>query len=239
MNAVRAEWGKLWSVRAPLGCLAGAVLLVLVTATSLANDFVLDVTRGAVAAGGLMTVTEALTPAVQAGLALVVAFAMLPTTSEFGTGSISSTLCAQPLRGRVLHAKAAVAVAVAVPAGLVTALLGRLIVGLVLGGHAGPDDLSPVVLRVGLLFGLCAVLAVGIAAVLRSSIGTLSIGFVLLVALSVLPPDTAAWTPAGAAAEFLAWDQDGRPPGTGMLVLLGWAAAAYGLGWWRFERRDA
>ncbi|MFI7585556.1 hypothetical protein ACIB24_00610 [Spongisporangium articulatum] len=241
MSALGAEWGKLWSVPAPAAALLGAGAVALVTTASLASDFVVDVGRGTVPANAQLPLADALTPAVQTALTLVATFALLPVTAEFASGSIRSTLWAQPRRVRVLNAKAAVVVATVVPAGLLAALTCRAAAVVLLAGHVSGAELRPAAwvldaLRTTVLFAAAALLTLGLAALLRSTAGTLGAAAGLLIAPVLLPDGASRWTPGGAGAQFVAWS--GPDPTLCGVVLLGWAAATYAAGRWWFAHRD-
>jgi ABC-2 type transport system permease protein len=126
---------------------------------------------------------------IQLGQVLVAILAALPVCNEYSTGMIRVTFAAMPRRLTVLGAKASVATALVLVAG-VFAVLGSLVAGaLILPRHGftaarGFTELSLAhgpALRatVGsvLYLGLIAVLSMGIAAVVRDS--AVSIGLAL------------------------------------------------------------
>lgn len=100
-----SEWGKTWSIRSPLICLAGAMALTVATAMTLANDFLHSMRIGETPPDATLLPIDVVTQAVLTGLVVFAAFAMLPVTSEYTTGTIYSTLRAQPQRLRVLPAR--------------------------------------------------------------------------------------------------------------------------------------
>src|SRR3978361_635206 len=108
-RTVGSEWGKTWSVRAPWACLLATAALVLVTATSLANDFVHGVGTGEHPPGAVMPLADAVGPALQFGQLVFATFALQLITAEYSTGSISATLRAQPRRHLVVLSKATIA----------------------------------------------------------------------------------------------------------------------------------
>ena len=239
-GSLHAEWGKAWSVRAPWMCLVLTIAVTLTTASSLANDFVLSVGSGESPTGARMPVLDALGPALQVGQLAVAAFALQLITAEYATGSLRTTLLANPRRRIVLLSKALVAAscgaAVGAALGVCCALVVRLILADRLGsagtlaGHAG---------RTALLLSLVAVLAVGVGAALRRSVGTLSAVAVLLIGTLVIPDDVGRWTPGPAAAALVGGEGAGGGAVRGLLVLAAWAAAAMLAGSVLLERRDA
>lgn len=118
---LHAEWGKLCSLRSPWACLLAAVLLVPGTAYTLANNVTYDIDQGRAPAGLSTPPLEILGSSLQFGLAMFIAFAMLAITSEYVTGSVRSTLLAQPRRWRVLLAKTAVVTVAAAAVGAAVA----------------------------------------------------------------------------------------------------------------------
>lgn len=127
---------------------------------------------------------------------------VLVVTSEFATGLMRTTLTAQPRRHRVLAAKVAVAVAVAVLAGEVLMfaafLLGQPLIGRQGAPNAAlgdPGVLSAVVAG-GLYLAVIALLAVALGALMRATAGALTtlVGVVFLVpALAGLFPSWMTW----------------------------------------------
>lgn len=241
IRALGAEWGKTFSILSPLLCLISTVVLVAVTAASLGNDFVHGLSLGEHPAGTTMRVVDVLGPAVQFGLLTFTAAAMTLITSEYSTGSIRSTFQAQPRRWVVLAGKTLVAVALGVVSGAVAGGLGVAAGSLTLAGHAAPaaESAAVTVARVAALFGVVAVLVVALGAIIRSAVGTLSVGLVLLVGMLAMPPSMSVWTPAGAAGRFVTGDGTDYPSVVGLLIVAGWAAAAYAAASVLLERRDA
>jgi hypothetical protein len=109
------------------------------------------------------------------------------------------------------------------------------VIQLVLGNNtaAGPSELD-VIIRAAVLVGLAAILTSGVAALVRSSVGTLALTFGILVGTLVVPEPLGPWLPASAGADWLTL-ADGRA----LAVLTSWAAAAWIAGWYALERRDA
>jgi ABC-2 type transport system permease protein len=234
IRALRAEWGKTFSILSPLLCLISTVVLVAATAASLGNDFVHGLGIGEHPAGATMRVVDALSPAVQFGLLTFTAAAMTLITSEYSTGSIRSTFQAQPRRSVVLAGKTLVAAALGVVSGAVAGVLGVAAGSLMLAEHTAPSAEAPVV-----TVARVAVLFVALGAIIRSAVGTLAVGLVLLVGMLALPPSMSVWTPAGAAGRFVTADDADYPAAVGLLIVAGWAAAAYAAASVLLERRDA
>jgi ABC-2 type transport system permease protein len=236
-----SEWGKTWSVRSPRLCLAGTVLVVVFIAVTLGNDFVHAIGIGEVAPDATKPIVDVVGPASFFGFAVFAAFAMLPLTTEYTTGSIRSTFQAQPRRQVVLASKAVIGVGAGL---LIGALAGWLAVvggAFALGDHAavlaGAHVTIPV--KVAALLAVDAVLVFGLAATIRSAVGTLAAAVMVLAGTLALPERASVWTPGGAAAEFLSGSTAHYPPAAGLLVVAVWAVVTYTAGAWLLQRRDA
>ncbi|MFD3522631.1 ABC transporter permease [Streptomyces sp. NPDC058653] len=193
------------------------------------------------------------------GQAAVAAFGVLAMSSEYGTGTIQATLTAVPGRVRVLTAKAVVVTGGALAAGIV-AVLGSLFVGrLILPGNgfsAAPLSLAEgPALRAAvgtvLYLGLIALLALGVAAVVRDTAGAITTVLALLYALPALVEllgnedwreRIREWAPASAGLAVQATKNlDALPigPWSGLAVLGAWAGAGLVAGAAMFKFRDA
>ncbi|GAB3451563.1 hypothetical protein GCM10027570_28520 [Streptomonospora sediminis] len=241
LPTLRSEWGKTWSVRAPLVCLAVTVLLIPATASSLANDFLHGLTIGEAPEGATMPMMDAVGPALLAGEIGFAAFAMLLITSEYSTGEIRSTLRARPGRGTVVAAKCVVSAVCGAVLGAVAGAGAALVTRLVLGGNlaAAPEPYLEVALRAGALMAVVGVLVVAAGTLLRSGTATLAAAFAMLLGTLVLPAEVNRWFPGEAASTFLAGDGDPYPGPVGLLVMALWAAGLLGLSLWTIRRRDA
>jgi ABC-2 type transport system permease protein len=182
-RALHAEWTKLRTVAGP-----GALLLTVI---------VLTAAVGVIAANAASCPGQACTvdPAkvsltgIYLGQAVVAIIAVTAVSGEYSTGMMRLTLTATPRRWRVLAAKAAVVGAATLAAGAVAALASVLAGGTLLARHGidpshGYEALSlghGAVLRATagsvLYLGLIALLALGVAAMIRDS--AVAIGTVL------------------------------------------------------------
>ncbi|MEJ3750733.1 ABC transporter permease [Actinomycetes bacterium KLBMP 9797] len=236
----RAEWIKLWSVRSTWWCLVSGLLLMAACAWTLGNDFVHDLENPADQAvrdttATTMALHEPLVLAALLAQLAVVALAMLAITTEFSTGSIRSTLRAEPRRGRVLLAKTGVVGAVTFGAGLLLGAAGLAAGRLGLSDYAVVDagDAIGAVLRVAVHLTLVSVISVGMGAALRSAVGTMGAVLVLLLGPLMLTGPVAEVLPGYAAANFL---RDGTL--SDAAVLTAWALASLTLGYTALHRRD-
>ena len=234
MNAITAEWGKIWSLRSPWFCVVAAVLLTVGMAATLANDFLYDIDQRRLPESETLAVLEPLTQAMQVGQLALVASAMLAVTSEYGTGVIRSTFLARPRRRDVLLAKTAVAAVVGLVAGLASAAAGWAATALLLGDHAQPGEPVAACLRLAVVAMLACMFTVAVGFLVRSAAGTLTTMFVMLVGLQLVDARIGQYLPAGSAVAFAAGD------GVRHLgVLAAWTAAALLAAGLLTARRDA
>ncbi|MEV4056112.1 ABC transporter permease [Amycolatopsis sp. NPDC049688] len=249
-GAVAAEWTKLWSVRATWWSLGGALALMLgySTLSAMAQRYEGDRPLGThdIAIGGGFYLAQ---------FALI-AMATLYVTSEYGSGSIRSTLLWTPVRSRVVTAKAAVIAPVLFTAGAVLTLAGMALSGTLKDGHGLPTTFPAAATATLGMGGYCALmglLCTGIAWTLRSAAGTLVTVIVLLVPLPLIVaslglPELMPYFPAIAGLNAMV--EAGHPnpmtmtmapyaPWVGLAICAGWAAAALLTGAAVLRRRDA
>ena len=172
-----------------------------------------DITPVVPGAGGLGRTVENTLIGTFAGLIAVLVVATMFVTSEYRRGLIRTSFAANPRRGQLLAAKAIVMGGVSFVVGVTSAALTIPLVkqlevakGFFLYPSSTFTELR-VIVGTGLLFGVAAVLAVGVGMLLRRGAGTVTVvivGVVLPYLLSValvLPVD---WltiiTPAAAFA---------------------------------------
>ncbi|WUH95204.1 DUF1349 domain-containing protein [Streptomyces sp. NBC_00433] len=204
-----------------------------------------------------------------AGLIVVAVVATMFVTAEYRRGLIRTTLTANPRRGRVLAAKAAVVGAVSFATGLAAAATALPLVESVEKGKHFPMYPTPfatdvrVVVGTAALFAVTAVLALALGTALRRSAGAVTavvvaivLPYILAVA-AVLPAGPSRWltrlTPAAAFAvqqsvhQYAQVSADYTPadgyfplaPWAGFAVLCGYAAAAVAAAAVLLRRRDA
>lgn len=180
--------------------------------------------------------------------------AVLQFTSEYGTGLIRATFAAVPQRWAVLAGKAAVVGAAALVIGEVLAFACFWIVqAMVSGGHRGlslgQPGVTGAVLAGGFVLCACALTAVAMGAIIRSTPGAIVATLVAIYLLSslclVLPSpwkdDIGRFTMAFAAYQVTAQHQQAGllSPSASMLVLVAWPAAALLAAGLTLSRRDA
>ena len=240
IGSIRAEWGKAWSVRAPLLCLVAAVLVAVGTAFALANDVLVSIADGEMPAATRVTPLNSAGMGAQMGLGVFAAFAMLLIMGEYQGKSVAATLQAQPRRGVMLAAKVTVAAVVGLGFGVGLGAVSTAVSVAVLGVHAQPGTQPLVIgLRVGLVFAAAAPMVVALGVLLRRSVGTLVAAFVLLLGALALPSSASLATPAGASAAFIGQDVASLAGWSGLVVVGAWSVLTSGVAFWWFSRRDA
>ncbi|MBT3153975.1 ABC transporter permease subunit [Streptomyces sp. CHD11] len=235
---LRAEWLKIRTVRSLPG-----TLLVLFAVTT-AFSAVAGVDNSAEPdADPLFTV---LSGAVLGQIAAI-SFGATAVSAEYQDGALRLSLGAVPRRGHWFAAKVTAIAVTTLLVGLLSA------VAALFAGRAGlgdaADDLTTAeqirgVAGCGVYLTLMALLAAGLAALLRSGVATLSvlIPFVLVVSFVI---GGAAGTatdllPDRAGQVVLRQTPDGTlGPWSGLAVTALWAAAALLAGAWSLRRRDA
>jgi ABC-2 type transport system permease protein len=250
-RSIRAEWLKLRTVRstgwALTALLAGTVLFTaLVCATASSGGCAPETCDDYVVVNSLTGVFV--------GEIAVVALGVLAIGSEYATGMIRTTFAAEPRRRLVLAVKALGVGALALAAGLASAVVSYLVGGALLSSKGYPslalaDGLAPVAV-ISLYLAALALLSLGIGAVLRSTAGAvtcvLSLLLLPLIAAPLLGERTGeqlldiAPMSAGLALLRNIDRIDGVTAGEwrGLGVTWLWALAALALALWLIGRRD-
>lgn len=181
------------------------------------------------------------------GQLAAISFGTLVFSSEYVNGALRISLSAVPSRGRFYAAKALVVGLLGCTVGVVTTFTAFLTGQAFMGKYAlslGDPGAVRACVGAGLYLGLVALLAAGVAAVLRSGMATMSIliPFILIVGFVVgdIATGVAAYLPDRAGQQVLYQHPTGTlGPWTGLAVTAAWAAAALLAGWWCVRRRDA
>lgn len=249
-NAVASEWTKLWTVRSSWLNIVAAVALTGLLALQFGFSTAWDnehLAPGAVAeksaVGGVavsaMTIVQV----------VVAAFAMLLVTSEYSTGSIRSTLQWTPVRRNVVLAKAIVLAPVLFMYSLVLGIVAAITGGLTMGEWADWDLATLVVdlLSVAAYVTLAGLFTAGIAFLIRSTAGTLTAAFLLLIVIPMMLAQSsirslvwlAALLPGGAGQNYLTGTTDPLSPTASLVVLVLWAFGGLAAGTKILQHRDA
>jgi ABC-2 type transport system permease protein len=260
VQALRAEWIKLRTVRSTLWSLLTLVLISLLF-TALATWE--SETAGSAPGHPDSDVVLNSLAGIWFGLIALVALAVLAITSEYSTGLIRTTLAANPRRRTVLLTKSAVVATVAFVVGLATSIACFLVGQPILRGNgfnaengyptASLADGAALRAIVGtaVCMALLAVLALGVGAILRHTAGALTVVLTLLlapvIAIGFLPENLAeqleklAPLSAGLAVQQTVELEDMIPlgPWAGLGVVGAYAVAALLLALVLIGRRDA
>lgn len=258
LQATRAEWTKVRSVRGMVWLPPAFVGLTVVMAAVIAAS---NETNGCPSGAECDDVVQLILSGSWIGQLVLVAFAAVVVTSEYATGLIRATFAATPRRRTVLAAKAALVAAVVFCAGLVASVasffLGRSIVpgsGFTVENGYPPLSLADgatfrAVVGTGLYLAAVALLALGLGAIVRHTAGAvtavLGLLFGPLIVAGLLPERIDDYVqkltpPAGLAIQQTVGRQEFPiGPWAGFGVLCAYAAAALLAAFWQIGRRDA
>lgn len=242
-SVLRSEWAKVHTVRATLlalGCVlpATAGFSALACATHSPDDGAADFDPVFSSFFGLTF-----------GQLAALCFGVLVVTGEYRTGGILMSLVAVPRRGLFYGCRLAVVGGLGLGVGLLTGFV-TFLVGQALLGDLGVGLGAPGALRAafgcGLYLGLMAVLAAGVATVVRGPVAALGL---LIPLLTFIQPVFGTSSPAYEVTRFLpdaagqsilhAEPAAGLGPWAGLAVLVAWTLALATAGWRALERRDA
>ena len=239
---VRSEITKLRSLRSTWAALAGTIVINLgITAVVAGNidgaDFASDPV-GNLTSGFLLT------------MLLVAVTGALSMTSEYTAGTIRLSLSAVPQRGMVLAAKAIAVTAFVFVAGVISLVLDLTLANGMVSVDI-PWTADGGVLRfvyATLLLPMAALLALGLATALRSTVAAVS----TIAVLYIVGPIVGAFIPEGVAQFLPSFASAGATSGAnvvsdpnllganaGMLVVTLFSAAALAAGAARLVRNDA
>lgn len=249
-GAIASEWTKLWSVRSSWLNIVAAALLTALLGVQFGFSTAYDNTHlrpGHVAeqaAVGSVGVSAMIIVQV-----VVAAFALLQVTSEYSTGSMRSTLQWTPVRRNAVLGKAVVLGPVLFAYGLLLAVIAAVSGGLAMGEWADWDLATLVVdlVSIAAYLTLGGLFTLGIAFVIRSTAGTLTAAFLMLLVLPMMLGQSslralvwlAALLPGGAGQNFLSGSTDPLSPTISFIVLIAWAVGGLAFGLKILQRRDA
>ncbi|MEU9674748.1 ABC transporter permease [Streptomyces parvus] len=239
---LHSEWIKIRSIRSIYGSLI-AVLATTLIITVLVLGTVGQEQAEQAGADAVLNAFFAL----NFGQIAAVAFGATAVSSEFLNGALRVSLAAVPRRSLFYAAKMTAIGGAVLVVGLVTTFTTFLVGQLFLGEHAiglGHPGALRAALGGGIYLALMALLAAGLATLLRSAIAVLSLLIPLLLIVPFVLVDVATavlrYLPDRAGQAVLHQNPvDGPGPWSGLAVTALWAAAALLAGWWAVRNRDA
>lgn len=251
MNVIASEWTKLRGVRSTYWTLLIAAGTAIGLSIVLAYVFAAPPSKGAdqTPPDPLLAGFASLEYAVLA----VGVLGALTFTSEYSTGLIRTTFAAVPRRTVVLAAKAAVVAAVTLVIGELVAWVSFFADQAILNGHHRGVSLSQpgvagAVLADGLLLFACAMLGLGLGALIRHTAGAVAAVAGVMYLPALLQALPAPWndrfsrfTLITAAEQVTRHDPSLTQfaPAISLVVLLAWPAAALLAAALVITRRDA
>ena len=246
------EWTKLRAVRSNSVTLLAAAI-VTIGATAVVAQAIGS--ARALPPGGVITpFTASFLGYGEYGVIPVSILAVLAFTSEYSSGLIRTTFTAVPRRLAVLAGKAAVVGGSALVAGEVLAFVAFFLTQAIMARHHRGLSLTAPgvprgVLAAGLLLAVCALIGLGLGAMIRYTPGaisaTIAVIYLLAVACLLLPRPwntrIGRFSLPFAAYQLVTQHPQANllSPGLSLLVVLLWPAAALTLAGVLLTRRDA
>lgn len=235
-RATASEWSRLWSVRSTWWALLGSLGIAAVMGAAYGVDTAGD--GNPVRFAGEFTIVVAQLP--------ILVLVTLAVTADHATGTIRSSLQWVPRRGVLLLARTSVTTLVATVAGMLTALTADLTALLWVRSAPGAGELVASLTDVAVVVAVGALVTAGIATILRSTAGTLTSIFLLLLVLPMMLPEFGIdWLTAvgrrlpGMAIALLAAMEFDEPKGDIVAALAAWVVLTTVVATWLFTRRDA
>ena len=178
---------------------------------------------------------------------------VLTVSNEYSTGTVRSSLAAVPKRSLLVWGKALALLSIILPVGVASALTAFAVAHLILsaGGQSislTEPGVARAVIGAGLYLGVAAVLASGLAWMLRSTAGSLAVVVGVLFFLPtvglLLPARVAGqvvpFLPNNAGTAIMQITTSGQPgPWLGIAVFAGYAAITLAAAGYVVNRRDS
>ncbi len=245
-RVLHSEWIKITTLRSTWWSLAVAAVL------SVGISMMIAAASQSFEGGGLPAVSVILSPT-QFTMLVAGILGAIVVTGEYSTGMIRSTLTAEPRRGAVIVAKAAVvSVVMAVTTAVIYAVAIAVTAPFLSDGIDWSDPAQSIVpLGYGVLSMVAfTLLGLGFGFIVRNGAGaiaaTVGVLFVLPIVFSLFSLAGAGWRwivdlseylPVNAASMLTAPGAEDVVPS--LLALLGWSVVPLVLGWVVLRTRDA
>ncbi|MEU9304300.1 ABC transporter permease subunit [Streptomyces sp. NPDC048269] len=191
----------------------------------------------------------------QFGQLAMIVFGVLVVSTEYSSGMIRTSLAAVPGRGRFLLGKLAVATALALLVGVLTSFVSFFLGQAILGNHGigiDGENVLRAVIGAGLYMALLALFSMGVAAMLRSSVASISILIPFFLIVSNLLsgfeatrkygqylPDKAGSKIMQIVPDAMGSSETPYGPWGGLGIMLLWVAASVLGGYLVLKKRDA
>ena len=238
-RAAAAEWTRLWTVRTTWWCLLVAVGLMLFVGAAAGAGH-----SGEEPAAVWQAAQFAIVPGQFAFLLIV----LLAVTGEHSTGAIRSTLQWTPRRTILVAARTLVPVGFVTACAVLASAATAAVAWALLGDAAEvvPVDIAASLGRIALVVAFGGLLSAGLGLLLRSTAGTLTAIFLLILALPIALGNTGTELltsisdslPGRAIISVVVVDEVELTAGAIAAVMSGWSVAALLTGAWSLIRRD-
>lgn len=239
-RACVAEWSRLWTLRSTwLSLLAGVGLMIFIGAAAGSGH------SGSEPA----PIWEAAQMAIVPGQFAFLVIVLLAVTSEYTTGAIRSTLQWVPRRKVLFAARTLVPVAFVTLAAVLVAALTDAVALVFLGDSAEvvTSDIVASLGRIALIVAFGGLLTVGLGLLLRSTAGTLTAIFLLILVLPIalgnagveLLTTVSDSLPGRAIISVVVVDEVELTTAAIATVMSAWTVGSLAAGAWSLIRRDA
>ena len=238
-RAAAAEWTRLWTLRSTWWTLLAAAALMLFVGAAAGSDHT---------GGDPAPIWQAAQFAIVPGQFAFLLVVLLAITGEYSTGAIRSSLQWVPKRAVLLAARTLVPVFFVTACSVVLSAATDFVAWGFLGQAAEvvPGDIAASLGRIALVVAFGGVLTVGLGLFLRSTAGTLTAIFLLVLVLPIALGNTGVrWLtaisdqlPGRAIVSMVVVDEVELAASTVATVMITWTIAAVIAGGWSLIRRD-
>lgn len=252
-SVFRSELVKLRSVVSTIASLLTTAVVTIGIPTIVAVATIAGSSSDEDVSGAIADPTGGSLSGVGAAVFAVLTLGVLAISNEYSTGTIRSSLAAVPKRSQLVWGKALALFSVTLPVGVASALVAFFVAQLILASAGRSISLTEpgvarAVMGAGLYLSVAAVLASGLAWMLRSTAGSLAVVVGVLFFLPtiglLLPAPVAAhvvpFLPNNAGMAIMQTTPSGHPaPWLGIAVFAGYAAITLLAASYVVNRRDS
>lgn len=252
-EVIRSEWTKIRSVASTAWTLSAALVVTVALGMLISALTRSEFDRMGLRARLSLDPTFISFAGMGLGQLAMIVFGVLVVSGEYSSGMIRTSLAAVPQRGTFLFCKIAVAAALALVVGMVTAFGAFFLGQAMLGPHRaaiGDPGVLRAVIGGGLYMTLIAVFSMGVAAMLRSPLLSLGILMPFFFLISSVLGNVSAtkklgrFLPDQAGSRIMQvvpgpGDDTPYGPWGGLGIMVLWVIAAVAGGYAVLKRRDA